>query len=323
MREAQWQGPLVQRARSGLVEGWHGKFTDSDNVMGINEKIESVDRGYFIKGGRTGFLLIHGLGGTPVELRFVAQGLARAGYTVHCPQLAGHCTTVDDLRRSTWQEWYASVEAAHDKLRQECDVILAGGLSMGALMALHLTYKRPKEVDGLTLFAPTLRLDGWSMPWYSPLLRLIRPLPIQTKFNLTERPPYGIKNERVRGFVLQHMQSGTAEAGTFATPVRSFAHFNSFASVVRRELGSIETPTLIVHPREDDIASLKNAMFLQSRLSGLVELLVLNDSYHMVTLDQQRHLVVERTLGFVASLERRLEEQLQGTATSPRRQAAE
>ena len=290
--------------------------------MELNEKIASIDRGYYIKGGRTGFLLIHGLGGTPVELRFVAQGLARAGYTVHCPQLAGHCSTIEELRSSTWRQWYASVEAAHDKLRHECDVILAGGLSMGALMALHLAHNRPREVDGLALFAPTLRLDGWSMPWYSALLRLIRPSPVELNINLTERPPYGIKNKRVRGFVLQHMQSGTAEAGTFATPARSFAHFNSFASVVRRELGKIKTPTLIVHPREDDIASLKNAMVLQRRLGGLVELLVLDDSYHMITLDQQRHLVVERALGFAADVERRLGEN-QDAASSPQRRAAE
>ena len=54
----------------------------------------------FHAGGRVGFLLVHGLGGTPVELRFVAQGLARAGFTVYCCQLAGHCSSVEDLRTS-------------------------------------------------------------------------------------------------------------------------------------------------------------------------------------------------------------------------------
>ena len=76
-----------------------------------------VDRTTFHKGGRTGILLIHGLGGTPVEVRFIAQGLARAGFTVMCCQLAGHCGTSDDLRNSTWREWCASVEQAHDRLK--------------------------------------------------------------------------------------------------------------------------------------------------------------------------------------------------------------
>ena len=69
--------------------------------------------------------------------------LARAGYTVYCCQLAGHCGTPEELRRSTWHEWYASVEAAHDKLKEHCDVILAGGLSMGGILALHLAQNRP------------------------------------------------------------------------------------------------------------------------------------------------------------------------------------
>jgi carboxylesterase len=65
----------------------------------------------------------------------------------------------------------------------------------------------------------------------------------------------------------------------------------------------VRQPTLIVHPRQDDIASLKNAHYLQANLGGLVDTLVLDNSYHMVTLDQQRHIVAERTAGFVAWVE--------------------
>ena len=75
------------------------------------------DRSLFIPGGRVGVLLIHGLGGTPIELRFIAKAWRAPGYTVYCCQLAGHCGTPEELRRSTWREWYASVEAAHDRLQ--------------------------------------------------------------------------------------------------------------------------------------------------------------------------------------------------------------
>ena len=61
-------------------------------------------------------------------------------------------------------------------------------------------------------------------------------------------------------------------------------------------------PTLIVHPREDDRASLRNLDYLQTNLGGLIETVVLDDSYHVVTLDRQRQLVVGRTLDFVAQL---------------------
>jgi carboxylesterase len=265
------------------------------------KKDEIDDRSMFVPGGRVGVLLIHGLGGTPVELRFIAQGLARAGYTVYCCQLAGHCGTPEELRRSTWHEWYASVEAAHDKLKEHCDVILAGGLSMGGILALHLAQNRPAGVQGLLLYAPTLKLDGWSMPWHSVILQYVRPLPVRLELEMTEREPYGIKDERVRRLVLSSMQSGdSAAAGTFSTPLRSLAHFNSLVAAVKPELGKVRQPALIVHPRDDDMASLKNAQYLQAKLGGLVDTLVLDDSYHIVTLDQQRHLVAERTERFVS-----------------------
>jgi len=265
---------------------------------------DEQNRGQFIRGGRLGVLLVHGLGGTPTELGFIAHGLARAGHTVYCCQLAGHCRTPEELRRSTWREWYASVEAAHDRLREHCDIIVAGGLSMGGILATHLAHNRPDGVHGLLLFAPTLKLDGWSMPWYSRLLHYIRPLPIRFEFDLTEREPYGLRDERVRALVLSSMQSGDANlAGTFSTPMRCFANFNALVSVVKRELGSVRQPALIVHPRQDDMASLKNAHYLQAHLGGLVDTLVLDESYHMVTLDQQRHVVAERTGRFVSWLE--------------------
>ncbi len=266
---------------------------------------EIPDRSLFIRGGRVGVLLIHGLGGTPVELRFIAQRLARAGNTVYCCQLAGHCGTPEELRRSTWRQWYASVEAAHDLLKQQCDIIVAGGLSMGGILAIHLAQNRPESVHGLLLLAPTLRLDGWSMPWYSRPLHYLRPLPIRFEFDLPEHEPYGLKDERVRALVVASMQSGDSSlAGTFSTPARCFANFNVLVQTVKRSgLGNVRQPALIVHPRNDDIASLKNAHYLQTHLGGLVDTLVLEDSYHMVTLDQQRHVVAERTERFVAWLE--------------------
>lgn len=267
------------------------------------------DRSTFFEGGSTGFLLVHGLGGTPVELRFVAQGLARAGYTVYCCQLSGHCGSLEDLRESTWPRWYASVEDAHDRLRKQCSTIIAGGLSMGAILALRLAQQRPESVHGLSLFAPTLRLDGWSMPWYKHLLYYIRPTPLNLDLNLAERPPYGIKDERIRNVVLSSMMSGdSTQAGVFSTPIRAFAEFNTLVAAVRPRLKQITAPTLVVHPRDDDIASIGNALELQRKLGGLVEMVVLDDSYHIVTLDRQRHVVVDRTIAFAEMLERRRNE---------------
>ena len=80
-------------------------------------------------------------------MRFVAIGLARAGYTVSCPQLAGHCGSFEDLRASGWRDWYATVEDALVDLRKRCKTVIVGGLSMGAVLALHLAAQRPEIVE--------------------------------------------------------------------------------------------------------------------------------------------------------------------------------
>jgi len=159
-------------------------------------------------------------------------------------------------------------------------------------------------VHGLLLYAPTLKLDGWAMPWHSLFLQYLKPTPLRLEFDLPERDPYGLKDERVRALVVSSMQSGDAgQAGVFSTPMRSFANFNALVGEVKPRLKQVRQPALIVHPRNNDIASLKNAQYLQSHLGGLVDTLVLDNSYHMVTLDQQRHVVAERTDAFVSWVE--------------------
>jgi carboxylesterase len=103
----------------------------------------------------------------------------------------------------------------------------------------------------------------------------------------------------VRALVMAAINSGdSSKAGQFSNPGRVMLELRWLVDAVKRQLGGIRQPTLIVHPREDDRASLKNAQYLQRKLGGMVETCVLNDSYHIVTIDRQRDLVVERTAAF-------------------------
>lgn len=262
----------------------------------------------FQHGGRLGFVLVHGLAGTPIEVRYVGNALQRAGHAVDCVELAGHGRSVADLKRTCWEDWYASVEAAHARIRRQADIVIVGGLSSGAVLALNLVAERGDEVDGVMLFSPTLRYDGWSVPWYRFLVRLLRETPIRHIGWYSDRPPYGIKNERLRQFVVQQMLSNPSQDyGPYKTPGEALRQMVRLVDHVRPRLPAIRQPVLIVHPREDDIASLGNAAYLQKKLGGLVETFVLDDSYHMITIDQQRDLVVERAQSYATWLKARIE----------------
>lgn len=260
----------------------------------------SRDTTYRISGGKTGVLLIHGLCGTPAEMRFVAMGLGRAGYTVHCPQLAGHGGTRQDLVTTNWKDWLRSAEVALNELRKVCDTIIVGGLCLGSIIGLHLAANHPEKVQGVALFSPTLWINGWAMPWYSKLFSVVRNRWVANLMEFPDAESLGIKCPRVREFVRTALAaSDGSELGTIGVPGAMFLEHRRVVAAAKKILHSIRQPTLIVHSREDDYANLNNAIYLQQKLTGAVDLVVLEDSYHMVTLDKERHIVVEQTRAFV------------------------
>ena len=202
-----------------------------------------------------------------------------------------------------WRDWRTSVEAALTRLEEHCSAVAAGGLSMGALLALDLAARHPQRVKGTLLFGPTFFYDGWSIPWYSFLLKLVVWLPWGRNYRFPEQHPYSVKDPRTRAAIENLMSRRASDAvGLTHTPGRSVRELWRLASALKPSLPSIRTPALLVHAREDDIASLKNAFYVQRRLGGRVHALILEDSYHLVTIDHQRHLANAAAIRFVDEL---------------------
>lgn len=276
-------------------------MTTTTETLFVTTAAPAEDKTVRFKGGRTGVLLLHGLCGTPAEMRFLAMGLARAGYTVHTPQLTGHGSASDG--DSKWQDWYRSARAALIELRKECDTVIVGGLCMGAILGMHLAARQPDKVQGVALFSPTLWINGWAMPWYMRFFNLVRSRWVAKFMVFPDAETLGIKCPRVRAFVRQALDSENgSEYGGAGVPATMVLEHRRMVKAAMSILHRVRQRTLIVHSREDDYAALDNAMFLQGKLTGGVEMVVLEDSYHMVTLDKQRHVVVARARAFLDSI---------------------
>jgi len=258
--------------------------------------------GFQFEGGRDGVLLIHGLTGTPTEMRLVGKGLNRAGFTVVGVQLAGHCGSESDLVATTWEDWYASVETAADELRGRVDRLFVAGLSMGAVLALRLAAVRPEWIAGVGVFGATFRYDGWSIGWagrFSFLLPTFKRFGIGQHRSFIEQPPYGIRDERLRAQVSAAMFSGDSEAaGLPGNPWPALAEMVELSRDVRRRLPNVTAPCFIAHAADDDVASIANADLVARRVRGPIEMLLLADSYHMITIDRERRMLIERTADF-------------------------
>lgn len=277
--------------------------------MKNKDKIQSFRGSLVIPGNNVGVLLVHSLGGNPIELRFVAQALARQGYTVYCPLVPGMGGGTDLSELSTRADWYDALKSAHDELKSRCDTIFVGGVSAGSMLALKLAEERPESVHGLMIFAPTFWPNGWAIPRRMKLFHLVRHKCVAGLMKLRQRAPFGIKDERLRNFVIEAFRSDERPIedllGRSGKMVWEYSHL---AREVRRNLGKIKQRMIIFHPRHDDQSDLKNAMILQRATSGLVETLVLDDCYHMVTMDRQRGIVADRTVEFVQRLLRGIAE---------------
>jgi carboxylesterase len=217
-------------------------------------------------------------------------------------QLAGHCGDAKDLLATNWQDWYASVVKAAEQFRQEVDHLFVAGLSMGAVLALKLAADHPDWVKGVGVYGATFKYDGWATPWYgkfSFLLPLIDSLGIGRNWMVHEEEPYGLRDERLRQQISSLMLGGdSAAAGLPGNPWPSLAEMYKMAAVVRRDLPKVNAPCLIAHATEDDIASIQNAYLVERSVSGPVETLWLEDSYHMITIDRERRVLIDRSAAF-------------------------
>ena len=70
---------------------------------------------------------------------------------------------------------------------------------------------------------------------------------------------------------------------------------------LRRNLHRVSAPALILHAKEDDTASTRSADLVESNVSSaIVRKVILHNSYHIVTMDNDKDRVFEETLTFIS-----------------------
>ena len=278
------------------------------NISGLTERSAE---GLFLKGSNGCLvLLIHGLTGTPHEMKFLAHHLNEKGFSVFSPRLANHGKSLNILKRTKWQDFYESAKKDFLEISDSYKVVFVGGLSMGALLSLLLAEEFSDKIAGVSCLSPTLFYDGWNMPKYRWLLPLGSATFLKHFFYFKEDPPYGIKNEAIRRYVHRYYSQaklddieGVDQYGYPFFPLTLLDQLHRLVKHVSRRLGVVTTPVQLIQAKEDDMTSVKNSQFIYEKIkSQTKELVLLENSYHVITADQERDKVAQKMAEFFTGI---------------------
>lgn len=245
-------------------------------------------RAFGFDGGPIGCLLLHGFTGTPAEMRPLGERLAESGFSVRAPALPGHATRVEALAETRWADWFVAAENSWEELRALAPVRMVAGLSMGALLSLHLAHERPGEVRAVAALAPALELANQRSAEVALWLRRLPILP--------------------RRFEIVAKRGGGPDGGSRLTPaydeipLRSLASMVDLQRKVRSELGEITTPVLILEGGRDDTVASGSASIIESRLgSSSKRRICFEHSGHILTEDVEAAAVLDAVERFFAA----------------------
>ena len=250
-------------------------------LLGPRRRPATVAAGPFdFAGDRRGILLVHGFTGTPFEMRLLGEALARRGFTVAGPRLAGHGGDAATLAATTWHDWYLSVERAWDELRGRCDRGAVCGLSLGGLLSFELARRRREQVAAVAALATPL----WISSWQSRAVRLLARAPGFVDLALPKLAGSDLRDREM-----------WAQNPTFDRfPVRALRSLLECMDHTTRRLPEIDRPTLLAHSRGDRTAPFACRDAIADRLAGPVERVTLERSRHVITLDVERDLLFRR-----------------------------
>ncbi|GGY92799.1 alpha/beta hydrolase [Streptomyces nitrosporeus] len=234
------------------------------------------------EGGEAGVLLCHGFTGSPQSLRPWAGYLADRGLTVSLPLLPGHGTRWQDMAVTGWQDWYAEVDRELRALRDRCARVFVVGLSMGGALALRLAAKHGDSVAGLVLVNPANKVHGLSAYALPVARHLVR---------------------TTKGVAGDIALEGAREVGYDRVPLHCAHSLRRFFRLVDAELPQVTQPLVLLRSPRDHVVPPADSARILSRVSSTdVEEILLEQSYHVATLDHDAERIFEESYRFIGRL---------------------
>lgn len=230
-------------------------------------------------GRRIGVLLSHGFTGSPASIVPWGRHLAEQGFAVSVPLLPGHGTTWQEMCTTTYADYDHALEEEFDTLAARSDVVVVGGLSMGGCLALSLAERRPADVAGLVLVNPAVASTNKQLLAVPLLKHLVKAMP-------------AIGDDIKK--------PGVSEYAYAKTPLKPLHSMVQAWKQVRADLAKVTAPVLLFRSAGDHVVDPSSARLILEGVSSTdTSERILEDSYHVATLDNDAPRIFEESTEFI------------------------
>jgi carboxylesterase len=231
---------------------------------------------------KTGILLIHGFTNTTYEYRKLISFLSSKGFFVRADNLPGHGTTVEDCNTMKYTDWIEFTEKRLADLSARCNKIFICGISMGALLAMHLATVFP--INGLITAAPVLSFNKpFKIRFLNPILcNILKVRPKKYEFSPSQKIYYGYNKWPLIAL----------------NEVRKLSNY-----INKKVLNKINCRTLLIHSTLDQVSLIDNYDIEKKYMNPkIINSLIVNESHHNIfDCDIEKDIIHTKILDFINS----------------------
>ncbi|WP_350344235.1 alpha/beta fold hydrolase [Proteinivorax tanatarense] len=218
----------------------------------------------YINGNSKAVLVIHGFTGSPTEVHPLGEFLSNQGFDVYGPCLPGHGTCIQDMIKTTDEDWIKSIEKTLTEIINKYSQCYVVGFSMGGAIALHLTRKYQENINAVVSI---------SAPIYIPKATYLATVIKHFKKSIPKppKPDYGVP-------IFSYEE----------TPVESLPYIVKVIKRVKKDVGKISIPILVAQGMKDSTVYPKSAGYIYGNVASKDKLIrYYANATHMLPVEKQ------------------------------------
>jgi carboxylesterase len=201
--------------------------------------------------------------GTPDIFRVLMRAAYEHGFSVMSVLLPGHGAPAMEFAKARMSDWETHIKTELDKYGHYDQIDLVGH-SIGGLLALLVSLDTGYKIGRAVLLFTPLKVY------------LINPFALLTRF----RTHIGRKDDEISK-AYRDLVSVRCGFPAYVMCLNVLLQPHKLMRTVKKRLGEITIPTLVIHSKNDETASFKSSkLFDKGLIHSRHKIITLNDSYH-------------------------------------------